>query len=135
VPGRPQQPDEPRRDHAAGVVVADDGVGLSDPHLGHPAREHLRLRERVAARLRRVRRRQPLLELDVDRAGDVPGVVRRAARPPVGVPADVGEHEFAAMLLHPDDVDDRVDHPSDRIQSLMGVRCVTLVARSPPRGG
>ncbi len=105
-----QHPHQPRGHHAALVVVGDHGVVVADAELRHAAGEHLRLGQRVAARLRARRGGEAVLEFDEHRPGDVPGLVLRPARAAVEVPAHVGEHELVAVLGGPGGVDERGDH-------------------------
>ena len=108
--GRAQHPHQPGGDDAALVVVGHDGVVVADPEPAHPAREHLRVGQRVPALLRARRGGEPVVELDEDGAGQVAAVVLGPARAPVEVPADVGEHELAEVGGGPGGVDDGSDH-------------------------
>ena len=78
-PVHPQHPHQPRGDGAALVVVGDDRVAVADPELAHPAREDLRVGQRVASLPRARGRGEPVVELDEHRAGQVAALV--AARP------------------------------------------------------
>ena len=54
------------------------------------------------------------LEVDEDRAGQVPRVVGRAAGQARQVAADVGEHDLARVRLPPGARDDGTDHVRGR---------------------
>ncbi|HEY2052931.1 MAG TPA: hypothetical protein VGH14_03245 [Solirubrobacterales bacterium] len=111
MPGHPQHPDQPPGDHPARVVVGDHGVVVADPERGHRGGEGLRHGQRVASGLGRVGMTdERRVEVDEDRAGDVPARVGGAARAPVEVPAAVGEDDLAPVVLDPVDVDERRDH-------------------------
>lgn len=91
VPGPAQQPPGAGRRPALPAVVHHDGGVLADPGPAHHGPEGLRVREGVAAAVAR-RSGQLLVEVDVDRAGQMAGLVVGAAVRAAELPADVQEH-------------------------------------------
>ena len=75
-----EHPPQPRGVPAARVVVGDDGVVGADAEGAESGREDLRVGQRMAARCAEPGRvGQVGVHVQVDRAGDVASVVRRAA--------------------------------------------------------
>lgn len=91
VPRPAQQPPGSRRGPALAAVVHHDRGVLADPGPAHHGPEVLRVREGVAAAVAR-RSRQFRIEVDVDRTGQVTGLVVGTAVRAAELPADVQEH-------------------------------------------
>ena len=74
-----QHPHQARGHDAAGVVVRDHRRVVADPGAAHAFREHVGIRQRVAAVPRVGRRGQPAVEVDEHGAGQVAGLELRTA--------------------------------------------------------
>ena len=132
VSDRAQHPHQPRRDHAAGVVVGDDGVAVSDPEPGEPAGETLGRRPAGAGRRGR-RRAAPTAPCRGPRTR-LRGCARpRTRRAPSGRPGTSARRRRSprfAVGAEPVGAHERVDHPRDSTRLGAG-RCVR---NPPPRG-
>ena len=107
MPERIEHPPEPRGHPATDVVVGDDEVLVADPGRLEPSREGGRVGQGMAAGQPGAgREREVAVDVEEERARDVPGVV---GGPPVAGPAQVPAH---------------VDDPEARI--------VEPLARAPP---
>ena len=88
--GTGEHPPQPGRDRPAGVVVGHDEVAVAESERRHGAGEVLGRGQRMASRAVAGRAGKNRLDVDEDRAGDVPGLVRDPSAPAVEVPAHVG---------------------------------------------
>ena len=94
---RPAGPRSPRRRRRRRPPASSSPM----PSAAIPSAKTLRVGQRVPARGRAAGRGQPAVEVDEDRAGQVPRVVRGPAGAAVEVPAHVGEHDVRRVLAPP----------------------------------
>ncbi len=126
-PQGPEQPHQPTRDGAAGVVIGDDQRVVRDARRPHAFGEHLRGRQRVPAALDGRRRRQVGVQVDEHRPRQVAGQVLDAAVAAVQVPADVAE-DGLGVVGQPGGVDDDGDPGSSHPPTVARRR---RIGRSP----
>ena len=102
---RVEHPPHPTRNHASGVVVRHDHAVVGDSQPTHGVSERLRRGEWVSPSGPR-RGRQVGVEVDEAGTGDVAGVVARASRAAVEVPARVADDDAGHVGGEPVGVDE-----------------------------